>query len=126
MRYGMKKMTPSNLIVDQRDIVWLEIAFSDLSGSKIRPGIILSNNSYNASNLDVICCALTSKKQKDYSIAIDITDIESGLPFTKDNRVRYDWILKVDKKLIRNKHGTLKEHKTQEIIDAIQRLIKIE
>ncbi len=122
----MKKMTPSNLIVDQRDIVWLEITFSDLSGSKIRPGLILSNNSYNTTHLDVICCALTSKKPKDYYIPIDNTDIENGNPFTKDNQVRYDWILKVDKKLIQSKLGILKEHKTQEIIDAIQRLIKIE
>jgi mRNA interferase MazF len=122
----MKKMTPSNLIVDQRDIVWLEITFSDLSDSKIRPGLILSNDSYNKTHLDVICCGLTSRKPKDYYIPINNTDIESGKPFTKDNHVRYDWILKVDKKLIRSKHGRLKKPKTQEIIDAIQRLIKIE
>lgn len=122
----MKKMTPSNLSFDQREIVWLKFTFSDLSGSKIRPGLILSNNSYNKNHLDVICCALTSSKPKDYYIPIDNTDIENGNPFTKDKRVRYDWLLKVDKTLIQSKIGILKERKTQEIIDAIQNLIKIE
>jgi len=119
-------MTPSNLIVDQRDIVWLKIAFSDGSGSKIRPGLIVSNNSYNTTHLDVICCALTSKRPKDYYIPIVNTDLETGKPFTKDNQVRYDSILKVDKTLIQSKQGILKKHKTQEIIDAIQRLLNIE
>ncbi len=122
----MKMMTLSSLTVDQRDIVWLEITYSDLSDSKSRPGLILSNNSYNTTHFDVICCALTSKKPKDYYIPIDNTDIESGKRFTKDSQVRYDSILKVDKKLIQSKHARLKKDKTQEIIDAIQRLIKIE
>ncbi len=104
----------------------MEFVYSDLSGSKIRPGLIVSGNSYNTAHLDVICCAITSKKPKDCCIPIDNTDIESGNPFTKDNRVRYDWILKVDKSLIKSKIGILNKQKTQEIIDAIQVLIKIE
>lgn len=119
-------MTPSNLIFDQRDIVWLEITFSDLSGSKIRPGLIVSNNSYNKTHLDIICCAITSKKPKDCCISIDNADIESGNQFTKDNQVRYDWILKVDKKLIKSKFGILNKKKTQEIINAIQVLINVQ
>ena len=118
-------MTLSNLIFDQRDIVWLKITYSDLSGSKIRPGLILSNHSYNSNHYDVICCAITSQNRKDCCLAIDNSDIESGNPFKKDNRVRFDWILKVDKKLIRNKVGTLNKQKTQEIINAIQGLINI-
>ena len=121
----MKKITHSNLNVDQRDIVWLEITYSDLSGSKRRPGLILSNNLYNSTHNDVICCAITSKLRKDCCIAIENADLESGNSFKKDNRVRFDWILKVHKSLINNKHGTLNAQKTQEIIDAIQDLIKI-
>lgn len=119
-------MTPSNLIVDQRDIVWLEIIFSDGSGSKKRPALIVSNNSYNTTHLDVICCTFTSKRPKDYFIPIVNTDIEKGKPFTKDSHVRYDTILKVEKKIIQSKQGILKKIKTQEIIDAIQNLIKID
>jgi len=119
-------MTLSNLSIDQRDIVWLEITYSDLSNSKIRPGLILSNNSYNTTHYDVVCCAITSKKRKDCCISIDNASIEDGNPFKKDNRVRFDWILKVDKSLIKSKIGILNKQKTQEIIDAIQDLIKIE
>jgi len=119
-------MTPYNLNVAQREIIWLEFTFSDLSGSKIRPGLIVSNNSYNKNNLDVICCAITSRKRNDYCIAIDNADIEMGEHFTKENRVRYDWILKVDKRLIKRNHATLKKEKSREIIDAIQKLINIE
>lgn len=126
MKYGMKKMTPYNLNVAQREIVWLEFPFSDLSDSKTRPGLIVSNNSYNKNHSDVICCAITSKKRDDYCIGINNTDIEIGKRFTKESRVRYDWILKVDKKLIKGRHGTLKKEKSREIINAIQKLINIE
>ena len=119
-------MTHFNLSVDQRDIVWIEITYSDLSNSKIRPGLILSNNSYNKNHYDVICCAITSQNRNDCCIPIDNSDIESGNRFTKDSRVRYDWILKVDKKLIKSKFAILNEQKTQEIIDSIQGLIMIE
>lgn len=122
----MTMMTPSNLSVNQRDIVWLEITYSDLSNSKIRPGLILSKNSYHTTRYDVICCAITSQERTDCCIPIDNTDIEDGNPFKKNNRVRFDWILKVDKSLIKNKIGILNEQKTQEIIDAIQDLIMIE
>ena len=79
-------MTQSSLTTDQRDIVWLEITYSDLSGSKKRPGLILSNNSYNRNHSDVICCAVTSKIQ-DCCIPIGNTDVESGNPFSKQSRV---------------------------------------
>ncbi|HJH29108.1 MAG TPA: type II toxin-antitoxin system PemK/MazF family toxin [Methanosarcinaceae archaeon] len=127
MKYGMKKMTPSSFSVDQREIVWLKFTFSDSSDSKIRPGLIVSNNSYNKTNLDVLCCAITSSKnRKNYCITIDNTDIESGKKFTKQNKIRYDTILKVDKNLIESKHGMLKKEKSHEIINAIQELISIE
>jgi mRNA-degrading endonuclease toxin of MazEF toxin-antitoxin module len=86
----------------------------------------VSNNSYNKNHSDVICCAITSKKRDDYCIGINNADIEIGKRFTKESRVRYDWILKVDKKLIKGRHGTLKKEKSREIINAIQKLINIE
>ncbi len=119
-------MTPSNFNISQREIVWLEFIYTDYSNSKIRPGLIVSNNLYNKNHLDVICCAITSQKRDDCCIPIDNSDLESGNRFTKDSRVRYDWILKVDKKLIKTKFGILNKQKTQEIIDSIQELINIE
>ena len=38
----------------QREIIWTNVDYSDLSGSKIRPVLVISNNIYNKSKPDVI------------------------------------------------------------------------
>ncbi|MDJ0531865.1 MAG: type II toxin-antitoxin system PemK/MazF family toxin [Xenococcaceae cyanobacterium MO_207.B15] len=46
--------------VKQRDIILIKFPFSDLSGAKVRPALVISNDKYNSSKLDAVVVAMTS------------------------------------------------------------------
>ena len=56
----------SALKVNQRDIVLIKFPFSDLSGAKVRPALVISNQGYNIKSLDTVVLALTL----DYLLAV--------------------------------------------------------
>jgi mRNA interferase MazF len=63
---------------EQKEIVLMPFPYSDLTGSKQRPALIVSNNLINKTQ-DRICCLITSQQPED-GIAID--SLETGtLPF---------------------------------------------
>lgn len=65
---------------NQKDIVLIPFPYSDLSLSKKRPALIISNEKINKMQ-DRICCLITTKPHKD-SLKIEINSIEKGeLPF---------------------------------------------
>lgn len=65
--------------IRQRDIVLVPFPFSDLSQSKKRPAVIISNKEYNSKNEDIVCCAVTSNLQNcSDSVEIGKSDLESG------------------------------------------------
>lgn len=65
---------------DQRDIVLVPFPYSDLTGSKQRPVLIISNNKINKTE-DRICCLITTKSHKD-DLPIEKNSFEIGnLPF---------------------------------------------
>jgi len=58
-------------MVNQKSIVLVPFPYSDLSGRKVRPALIVSNPRFNEHE-DVIVCALTSSiKKRPYSLIID-------------------------------------------------------
>jgi mRNA interferase MazF len=63
---------------EQRDIVLIPFPYTDLTGAKQRPALIISNQKLNKSE-DRICCLITSNQPKD---GLVINDLEKGrLPF---------------------------------------------
>jgi mRNA-degrading endonuclease toxin of MazEF toxin-antitoxin module len=56
----------SALKVNQRDIVLIKFPSSDLSGAKVRPALVISNQGYNIKSPDTVVLALTS----DYFLAV--------------------------------------------------------
>ena len=48
----------------QGEIVLVPFPYSDLSGSKRRPVLVVSNNLYNNSFLDIVVVAITSRTEK--------------------------------------------------------------
>ena len=85
------------------DVVVIPFPFSDLSGSKKRPALVL----VDLPGDDIILCQITSQQSKDiYAIAIDSTDFISGsLPVPSN--IRTSRIFTADKKIIIRKAGTL-------------------
>ncbi len=110
--------------MNQQDLIWLKLPFTTMKESKIRPAVVVSNDSYNKKSSDIIVCAITSNiEEKPYSILITSDNLSEGkLPLK--SRIRADKILQVEKSLIIKKFARL-DNKTYDIlITEIEDLVK--
>jgi len=56
----------------QGSIILIPFPFTDQSGNKVRPALVVSNDVFNGGGEDVIVCAITSNiQEKPYSVLID-------------------------------------------------------
>ncbi|SDN34829.1 mRNA interferase MazF [Desulfonauticus submarinus] len=102
------------------DVVVIPFPFSDLSGSKRRPALIISN----LEGYDLILCQITSKNIKDkYAIDLKDDDFAAG-GLRQESNIRPNKIFTADKDIILYKIGSLKIHKLQEVINRIIEIIK--
>jgi len=94
---------------NQGDILLIAIPFSDLTSSKKRPVLVLSNDRYNSGTEDVIVAAITSNINNKYTeVNITNTDIEHG-DLKKDSCVRVDKIYTLSQSIVIKKYGVVKE-----------------
>ncbi|WP_068671846.1 type II toxin-antitoxin system PemK/MazF family toxin, partial [Thermosulfurimonas dismutans] len=78
------------------DIVVIPFPFSDLTGAKRRPALVISN----LKGEDLILCQITSKKVKDeYTIVITEEDFEEG-SLRQESNVRPNKIFTADGSII--------------------------
>lgn len=97
MRYGTKCEWKD---CEQGDIVIVPFPFTDLSLKKQRPVLVVSNDKYNRSNKDFLCCGITSNvEDADYSVYIDTDDLSSGF-LSQPSRIKVDKIASLDQSLI--------------------------
>lgn len=84
----------------QKEIVLLPYPFSNLEGTKVRPTVIISNDSFNKRSADCIMVPLTTViKNEPYSVIINQEDLTSG-KLLKTSRIRIDKIFAVEKRII--------------------------
>src|SRR5260370_145955 len=78
--FGIIRMTMRiGTMPNQGDIVLIPIPFTDLSSSKRRPVIVVSNNAYHTTNTDIVVVAMTSNPGLvSYSLIITSTDLLRG------------------------------------------------
>jgi mRNA interferase MazF len=102
------------------DVVVIPFPFSDLSGSKRRPALVISNLEGN----DLILCQITSKNIKDdYAIELKDDDFEEGA-LRQESNIRPNKIFTAYEDIILYKIGRLKSHKLQEIINKVIEIIR--
>ena len=66
-------------MIEQRDLLLVPFPFSDQSGRKVRPVIVISNNEFNRHSDDVLVVGVTSNISKDkYTINLSSKDLEEG------------------------------------------------
>jgi mRNA interferase MazF len=100
------------------DVVVLPFPFSDLSGSKRRPALVLADLPGD----DIILCQITSQHTKDsYAVPLENSDFASGsLP--SSSYIRPTRIFTADKKIIVRKAGTVKNNL---VSDALKKIISL-
>ena len=103
------------------DVIVIPFPFSDLTGSKRRPALVIADLPGN----DIILCQITSKDSKDaYSIPLTSSDFLTGsLPVLSN--IRPTRIFTADKTIIIRKAGSirfeLKELVVKTLIDVFGR-----
>ena len=102
------------------DRVVIPFPFSDLTGTKRRPVLVITN----LKGEDLILCQITSKRVKDeYAITITEEDFEEG-GLKQESNVRPNKIFTADVSIILYKVGRLKREKVEKIIETIVEIIK--
>ena len=91
----------SGIIFEQGNIVIVPFPFSDLSGSKQRPVLVLSKSDYNKNTDDIITCGITSNlKDSQHSVIIDNNHLVEGkIPII--SRIKVDKLFTLEKSIVK-------------------------
>ena len=101
------------------DIVVVPFPFSDLTKSKRRPALVITELEGD----DLILCQVTSQFVKDkYAVSVEESDFERG-SLKKKSNVRPNRIFTVDRRIILYRVCHLKYEKTSQIINSIINII---
>ena len=101
------------------DVVVLPFPFSDLSGNKRRPALVVAALPGD----DGILCQITSRHKTDpLALSLEAADfLSGGLPV--DSFIRPNKIFTADRNLILSVAGHVRDAKIHEVISAIVRLV---
>ena len=102
------------------DVVVVPFPFSDLTRSKRRPALVLTELTGD----DLILCQITSQNIRDvYSIDLCDNDFESG-GLNKPSNVRPNRLFTADRQIVLYKAGHLKNAKIQNVVDALIEILR--
>ncbi len=101
---------------DQRDVVLIPFPYSDLTGAKQRPAIVVSNDKLNKTQ-DRICCLITSKQTDDCLLISDRSFEKGNLPFK--SWVKPQRIFTISEKIIRKRLCTVTSNFHEAILARI-------
>lgn len=108
----------------QGDLVIVPSPFSDRSGVKRRPVIVLSNERYNEILQDFICVPLSTElRNYDHILRLYLDDIESGNIY-EESDIRVDKITSINQKLIIKRVGHVNTYVIIKIKKMLNELIK--
>jgi len=117
-------MIKFGMTVKQREICLLPIPFSDLTSSKRRPVLVISNNDYNFKKEDILVMAITSNIQDlPTSILVQQSDMESGI-LKSVSQIRIDKIYSINKGLIVKSFGEINIEKFDSVIEGLVLFLK--
>lgn len=118
-------MTNAGISIEQRSIILIPFPYTDLSGAKKRPALVISSVDFNIKSDDVICCLITSNPEdRQHTIKITNENMESGfLEF--ESKVKPYRIFTINKKLIYRILGRLNIDKSKLVIEEINKIVNI-
>ena len=117
-------MTTAGTNIEQRSIVLVPFPFSDLSGNKKRPALVVSNADFNRKSEDVICCLITSNPNVKDGIKIVNKDMESGtLEF--DSFVKPYKLFTAEKSIIYKTLGKLGKKKSIQVVEKVKKIVDV-
>ncbi|MBD3211923.1 MAG: type II toxin-antitoxin system PemK/MazF family toxin [Candidatus Lokiarchaeota archaeon] len=100
------------------DIVVVPFPFSDLTGRKRRPALVIKNLKGN----NLILCQITAHGRDIYSIILKKQDYEEG-SLRKSSYIQPDMIFTMDINIIAYKAARIKKSKMQEVLNKLFEII---
>ena len=94
-------------MISRGDIVLLSFPFTNLKSSKVRPALVVSDDSYNKQTNDAVFIFITSKKHSSqYDLRIEKTNKSFKLTGLKaPSTLRISKIMSLEKRLVQRKLG---------------------
>jgi mRNA interferase MazF len=110
------------MIFSKGDIVIIPVPFTDNRGYKLRPAVVISNDTVHQTG-DVMIVQITSKRKQDnLSISLTNNDVTENLPVK--SYIRAHKIFVLEQKLIKGIVSHLKPSKYTELTQIINQIIK--
>lgn len=107
---------------NQGDIVLMLFPFTNLSGSKVRPAIIISNHLVN-NTPDIICAQITGQVYKD-AFSFELRDSDVTVSLKGYSEIRCHKIFTADKSLIKQKISKIHTTKQPALLNKIKGLVR--
>jgi mRNA interferase MazF len=105
--------------MDKGDIILITFPFTDLSGSKLRPAVVLSD-----SGLDITVCFITTQTQwQEPTDVLMLPNTINGLK--KSSLIRVSKIATIDKKLAKGLLGKLSQNEVSDLNQKLKILFQI-
>jgi mRNA interferase MazF len=105
------------------DIVIIPVPFTDNQGYKLRPAVVISNDSVHETG-DVMIVQITSKHKPDnFNIVLTNDHVSERLPVKSYIRVHKIFVL--EQSLIKGKVSSLKNDKYLELVERIENIIEM-
>ena len=118
-------MMSAGTSIEQRSIILIPFPYTDLSGAKKRPALVISSLDFNTKFDDLICCLITSNPEdQQHAIKITNKDMDNGyLEF--ESKVKPYRLFTINKRLVYKILGRLDLAKSKLVIDEINKIINI-
>ena len=106
----------------KKDIILVPFPFSDLTGQKKRPALVISSNIFNKNSGQLIVLAITSNIDKgEYSAIIKPEDWKNGR--YSESCIKISTILTIDRGLVLKKIGKLSDERFGEAMLKLRAII---
>jgi mRNA interferase MazF len=107
---------------DQGEILVLELPFSNLAYSKLRPVLVVSNVNYNISGNDIIVAKITGTNFKtSWETKLTNNDLETG-QLKKLSYIDSGFIFTIEKSIIKKSIGRIKPRHLEIVLSKINQI----
>jgi mRNA interferase MazF len=103
------------------DVVIIPVPFTDNIGYKLRPAVVISNETVHKTG-DLMIVQVTSKRKQD-NLSIILSDKDVTEPLPVKSYIRFHKIFVLEQDLIKGKVSRLKKEKYIELITEIKNII---
>lgn len=108
-------------ILKQRDIILVPFLYTDQSGLKRRPAVVMSSDAFNRSYSDIIICGITSFDNGDpILLPVKKEDWTDGL--WSESYVNPAYVASLDLKLVIKRIGRLRKERFDELMQKFKRI----